>query len=350
MDKHNTDVEFLQNIFKRFIPAVTVKDPLRNKYNKRPVFKGWLNVTEEQSLELAKHVDYLHGPFMYLTGKTTSLVAVDLDRKDISRNDHQNKTDGIEYWNNNFDNLDHLNTLIIKTPCGGRHLVYKYDERIKSGQLAQDVLIDILSDGKGMLFGPGYDIINRVIPTVAPPNLIQLIINNSNINLGQQQINIFNAAKDYSSVINKVINCNLSWDVIPSNDNKVFTLIPNTNLCTVDCIYVHSEYKHSRFAVTKTRVIAKCFSHNTERIVTGSSAKSLCELFFPSSTNKFQDFMNSLMEFCGNESYVRRDGFVWKAKLLSVLVIILSVLSQVHQQKAYVNFSFRVVQINFKIL
>jgi len=25
--------------------------------------------------------------------------------------------------------------------------------------------------------------------------------------------------------------------------------------------------------------------------------------------------MNSLMEFCGNESYVRRDGFVWKAKL-----------------------------------
>ena len=79
MDTPITDIRFLQDLFKKFVPAVIVKQGSGQKLTKRPVFKGWLNVTEEQSKELARHVDYCDGPFMFLTGKTTEYIAVDLD-------------------------------------------------------------------------------------------------------------------------------------------------------------------------------------------------------------------------------------------------------------------------------
>ncbi len=64
------------------------------------MFKGWLNVTEKQSAELARHVDFSDGPFMFLTGKTTEYITVDLDRRDTARGDHVDKVDGVLYWNN----------------------------------------------------------------------------------------------------------------------------------------------------------------------------------------------------------------------------------------------------------
>lgn len=67
------------------------------------------------------------------------------------------------------DAFFHMNTLIIKTPSGGLHLVYRYEDGVTSGQLEKDVLIDILSDGKAMFFGPGYEIVNRSKPTSSPP-------------------------------------------------------------------------------------------------------------------------------------------------------------------------------------
>ena len=54
----------------------------------------------------------------------------------------------MQYWEEHLCEPDHMNTLIIKTPSGGRHLVYKYQDGIKSGQLEKDVLIDIMADGK----------------------------------------------------------------------------------------------------------------------------------------------------------------------------------------------------------
>ncbi len=55
-------MEYMQSKFTRFSPAdVTDKG---SKIIKRPVIKGWLDVTEEQSAELARHPDYrtLHVP------------------------------------------------------------------------------------------------------------------------------------------------------------------------------------------------------------------------------------------------------------------------------------------------
>ena len=123
------DIIFLQDLFKRFVPGGGGK----SKHPKHPVFKGWLNVTPEQSAELARHARY---PFIFLTGKATEFMTVDLDRKDPARHDHTHKKDGVDYWEEHFK--EHMNTLIIRTPRGGYHLVYKYHEGIKSGQLEKD--------------------------------------------------------------------------------------------------------------------------------------------------------------------------------------------------------------------
>ena len=314
------DIRFLQDLFKRFVPAVISSKG--HKKSKHPIFKGWLNVTEEQSAKLARHANYQDGPFMFLTGKITKYIAVDLDRMDASREDHANKVDGVQYWDDNFDDSDHMNTLIIKTPSGGVHLVYKYEDGIKSGQLEKDVLIDILSDGKAMCFGPGYEILNRASPTNPPPKLVQIIFNN--INYGSQIISSGSSSSkaikgvntiDYSSYINCIAECDLKWDVIGSHDNKVFTIIPYTNVCTVDENHVHSEHKHSRLVISKARVVARCFSHSSQRTITGDISRRLRELFFPDEFRySFDDFMNSIMELCSRSSFVRLDGFVWKAR------------------------------------
>jgi hypothetical protein len=310
MDKLIKDTEFLQDLFKRFVPAVVSSEGSHShKLSKRPVFKGWLDVTEEQSAELAKHADYRDGPFMFLTGKKTKYIAVDLDRRDESRHDHEDKVDGVDYWNDNFVDYDNINTLIIKTPSGGLHLVYKYKDGMKSGQLEKDVLIDILSDGRAICFGPGYEILNRVKPMQPPPKLVQIIFNNNNY--GSQVMINNNSTRNYTSCINALSGCELEWDVIPSPDNKVFTLIPNTSICTVDDDYVHSKQKHSRFIVSKDSVIARCFSHG-QRIVTSDASKSLQKLFF--SNDSFEDFMHNVIELCHNKSLFRLDGYLWKAK------------------------------------
>ena len=185
--QHRSNIKFMQDLLKKFTRAEMSTSG--KKRSKRPVFKGWLDVTEEQSAELALHADYRDGQFMFLTGKTTKYFAVDIDTRDESRDDHKDKTDGREYWDSNFEESDHMNTLIIKTPSGGFHLVYKYEEGITSGQLKKDVLIDILSDGRAICFGPGYEILNRAMPTSAPPKLVQIIINNNN-NYGSQIVNL----------------------------------------------------------------------------------------------------------------------------------------------------------------
>lgn len=315
-----TDIAFLQDLFKKFVPAVISSNNAGTHNSKRPVFRGWLDVTKEQAAKLARHADYQDGPFMFITGKATKYIAIDLDKKNEHRNDHVDKVDGVTYWTNNFNDTDHANTLIIKTPSGGVHLVYKYDDKIQSGQLEKDVLIDILSDGKAICFGPGYKILNRVNPTFPPQKLVQQIIyNNSIVNYGSQTINHnsqnsnFDVTKGYSSEINAAAECNLQWDVIRAQNGKTFTLIPHTDICTVNSDHVHSETKHSRYVVSKTRVVARCFSHNTHGVITNVAAKRLRELFSPEKES-FLDFMNNVMELCRDASFVRLDGFVWKAR------------------------------------
>lgn len=116
---------------------------------------------------------------------------------------------------------------------------------------------------------------------------------------------------NYSRDINATINCDLKWDIVPSCGNKIFTITPQTAICTVNENHVHNEQKHSCFIVTNSNVIAECFSHG-QRTVTGAASIRLQKIFFPNE-DSFEDFMHSIFGLCSSESFVRLDGFVWKA-------------------------------------
>lgn len=63
------------------------------------------------------------------------------------------------------------------------------------------------------------------------------------------------------------------------------------------------------------RVVIRCFSHSMQRSVTGPAAKRLRELFFPGECkDSFENLMHSIMDMCSGASFVRLDGFVWKAR------------------------------------
>jgi phage/plasmid-associated DNA primase len=241
------------------------------------------------------------------------------------------KQDGVVYYTKNFGDPTHSNTLLIGTPSGGYHLVYKYEDGIKSGQLEKDVLVDILSDRKGMCFGPGYEILNKTLPSSLPKKLVQQIVIN-NINCGQVtnlivprgkdirgqsarglcQLNIKNH-EDYSDEINNIMGSNVVWDVVATPDGKCRTLIPQTNACTVNPEHVHTDTKHSRLVVSRSRVIARCFSHG-EISITGATSKRLRSMFFSDDiSNTFEDMMQELMELANRENLGRMNGSVWRA-------------------------------------
>ena len=168
-----------------------------------------------------------------------------------------------------------------------------------------------------MCFGPGYEILSRAQPLSPPKELVQQIILNQNVNYGNQQIVNSRDSREVccsSEEINRVTGCDLVWDVIASPDNKVFTIIFHTNICTVDDGCAHSESKHSRFIVTKRHVIARCFSHTVDREVVGVASKKLRELFFPDDIDSFEHFMHNLFRLCNDGVMGRMNGHVWKVR------------------------------------
>lgn len=311
------DYRLLQEIFKKFSPAKS--DGRGQKRSKRPVFRGWLDVTEEQSAELARHVDHRDGPFMFLTGKTTEYIAVDLDIKDASRQDHVNKIDGMQYWEDNFCEPDHMNTLIIKTPSGGRHLVYRYQDGIKSGQLEKDVLIDILSDGKAIFFGNGYEILNRVRPTLPPRKLVQQIIFNTQVNIGSINNTVNNTIVNTGALpSDKSVNFVLGWDFtwkITKEKEDSYMLVPNSKLCCVDGVTLHSQTGHSCVYVNRSCVVLHCFNGaHGKRVLQGDVSKRLRELFFNyKSRHKDRgvtELVEELLAVASEEQLAREKGMV----------------------------------------
>ena len=304
-----SDYEFLQNIFKKFCPAKY--DGNGQKRSKRPLFKGWLDVTEEQSAELAQHVDYREGPFMFLTGKTTEYIAVDLDKKDARRKDHVNKIDGMQYWEEHYCEPDHMNTLIIKTPSGGRHLVYKYQDGIKSGQLEKDVLIDILSDGKAIFYGKGYEIQNRVMPSDAPRKFVrQTTIYNTQVNIGSINVNSDTFPSDKS--VNEVLGWEFTWNMSKETANS-YRLVPDTDMCCVDGVTRHSHAGHSCVFVNRSCVVLSCFNTtHGKKVLEGDVSQRLRVLFFGPNDKGVTELVDTLLALASEEQLARENGMVLK--------------------------------------
>ena len=136
---------------------------------KHPVVKGWLDVTPEQSAELARHAKYQKGPFIYFNGKDHGINDGRSRPKGSWETRPHVQKDGVEYWDEHFKDSGHMKYAHHQDAQRGvspRVQIPRWDQK---WQVKEDVLIDILADGKGMCFGPGYAIAHRVRP-LSPPD------------------------------------------------------------------------------------------------------------------------------------------------------------------------------------
>ncbi len=223
-----------------------------------PKVTWWKDITKEQSAVFANDPKYKDGHFMFLTGKKTGCIAIDLVSSDCAEN-----IDGVRFWDSNFEKPD---TFITKTPVG-YCVVYQYNDEVKSGKLDDDVLIDVLSDGEGFVFGPGYEIVNRVLPKPMPQNMIQ------------KMVRLQNRIQVTPSEINAVAGCDLKWEIFEFVNDDEFVLIPHTRICTVNDNYLHSEKGTGRFIINRERIEATCLHHG-QRILKGNVADRMLKLFF----------------------------------------------------------------------
>ena len=291
-------MDYMQSKFTRFSPAdVTDKG---SKIVKRPVIKGWLDVTEEQSAELARHPDYRDGHFMFLTGKANNIIVIDIDRFNPSRPDHEGKKDGLKKWDELFPDLDYTNSLIVLTPSGGRHLYCEYDDTINTKEIAKDVLIDILSDGSAVTFGPMYQILQS--PERVPPI--------------HQEVKMYLTMNNYGTITNNYNICApkpiQDWD-IKEIDKNCFQLTTKSGLCCVDSSHVHSEPGHSCVYVRKMSVIANCFRHG-KRIITGTESRYIRESFFDFRGSKgiIAETFEDVLSKAESEHLFRNNGHVFR--------------------------------------
>src|SRR5665647_386941 len=88
---------------------------------KSPFGKGWQNTTKENAIQLftARRANKEPVNIGILTGKPSGIFVVDIDKQD----------GGVEAWNQVIKGHDYQ-TLNQKTPSGGFHYIYKYDERM----------------------------------------------------------------------------------------------------------------------------------------------------------------------------------------------------------------------------
>ena len=325
-------MEYMQGIFPFFSPASVTKKG--SKFVKKPRIKGWLDVTAELSAELARFPGYRGGHYMFLTGKANNIIVIDIDRFNPERDDHIGKVDGLKKWDELFPNIDYTNSLIVVTPSGGRHIYCEYDETITSKEIAKDVLIDILSDGSAVTFGPLYQILQLpdTVPPVYPEVKMYLTnnIQNNVLNMGtMNQQNIqhphYSASTDYmmphiGSSIYKQINDILgtegfTWKVERQGKNS-YKITPKATYCCIDPAHNHSEECHSCYYVHKSSVVSCCFSHGKE-VVEGALSRSIRDLFFDIHTENKNVMVKLVHEICNiakSQNLVRENGCVLKRK------------------------------------
>ena len=328
-------LEFIKSFNNRFVPVKVELDHAKGKHTKVPVISKWTSVTPEQSkkFELDK---WRH--FMFVVGESSGLFVIDLDRKNPDRLDHNDKIDGIEFFEDWCFPVESADTFTSKTISGGYHKVYLYtpelDGMIKSGQLTPLALCDILFNGKGFTFGEGYEIINKVFPKTPPKSVINFIVNNIQnnnvLNMGTMNIQQNSAVAEYvmprmssssgscSSSISQHINDILgtkgfTWKV-EKNEKKGYKLIPNSTYCCIDPAHKHSADCHSCFFVYKSSVISSCFSHGKE-VVEGALSRSIRDLFFDIHTESKNVMVKIVHEICNiakSQNLVRENGCVLK--------------------------------------
>ena len=80
-----TTLEFIKSFCDRFVLVRVELDSTKGKHTKVPVISKWTSITPEKSQKF-KSKDWRH--FMFVVGEESGLFVVDLDRKNVERQDH----------------------------------------------------------------------------------------------------------------------------------------------------------------------------------------------------------------------------------------------------------------------
>lgn len=92
--------------------------------------------------------------YAILTGKINDIIVIDLDNKDTEFSAYQ-------WFVSNFGDLDSINTLVTNTINGGYHIFFRYNKQITNKINFNNIYIDILTTGKCVYQGKGYDVVNN---------------------------------------------------------------------------------------------------------------------------------------------------------------------------------------------
>ena len=170
------------------MPVRVELDAAKGRNTKVPLISKWTSITPEQSKRIKsapEYKDWRH--FMFVTGESTGLFVIDLDRKISERADHEGKVDGIEFFEDWCGQLNQADTFTSRTIGGGYHNVYRHnselDGMLKSGRLTPLALCDILFNKRGFTFGEGYEIIHKMMPREPPKSIINLIVHHTQNNM-----------------------------------------------------------------------------------------------------------------------------------------------------------------------
>lgn len=318
------DLNFLMtDCATRYVPCHVTLDDAKGKYTKIPACAKWTTVTPARSRAIAaqrRFTDWRH--FLFVTGKTSGVFALDLDRKNPQRVDHADKIDGIEFYEERCGPVDTPDTLTLRSIGGGYHKIYKLTPELEgllhSKQLTPLVLIDVLYDGRGFMFGDGCSIVHRMVPQVPPPNIVQFIVNNSVTN--NVQINLTHIDHRATAPPSALSEClhevygtpQIAW-TLKKLDNA-YQLIPATYRCCVDLQHVHSTADHSCLYVRKNSVTATCFSHG-KRLLEGPLSRTIRELFYTfadNATDPVTTLINAVMTAAKAQRLIRENGAVMK--------------------------------------
>jgi hypothetical protein len=141
------------DIGKIVVPLVSNKDGKDND-GKYPCVQEWQETTLEQSKKYLEKTWYKNNNWGLLTGKVNGLYVLDLDMA------KENQLSGVSYVLDFMEKNGIQCNYMVKTGSGGRHLYFKYDEKIHLKQFAgleiegKKYGIDVRSDG-GQIVLPG---------------------------------------------------------------------------------------------------------------------------------------------------------------------------------------------------
>ena len=95
-----------------------------------------------------------------ITGRINDILVVDIDKP------KEGEYDAMEIFEEKIGKLEEMNTIITKTPSGGLHVYFKYNNKLKNSTkltyLNKKYSLDIRSEGGIVYEGKNYNVINSI--------------------------------------------------------------------------------------------------------------------------------------------------------------------------------------------